>query len=266
MKINQHWLEGDNVTRRDTPNKGGHLDPKYLVFHFTAGRGCQSSVDWLCDPQAKASAHLVVGRDGSIFQLVPFNVVAWHAGKSDWDGLTGLNQYSIGIEMDNAGKLTKVGSKYKTWFGSEVAEDDVIQAKHKNEDDIGFWQAYTEIQIQRANDLALLLVETYHLKDILGHEDIAPHRKNDPGPAFPLADIRAGAFGRADDGEEVYKVTVEGLNIRKGPGVEFDPVAAPLSLGAEVLLLEARDRWSKVDVKGQNDIEGWVSNKFIARV
>lgn len=56
MKINQHRLEGDNVTRRDTPNKGEHLDPKYLVFHFTAGRGCQSSVDWLCGPQAKASA------------------------------------------------------------------------------------------------------------------------------------------------------------------------------------------------------------------
>ena len=266
MRINQHWLEGGNIKRKDTPNKGGSLNPKYLVFHFTAGRGCNSSVDWLCNPQAKASAHLVVCRDGSITQLVPFNGVAWHAGISHWDGLTGLNQYSIGVELDNAGKLIKAGSKFKTWFQTEIAEDDVIQAKHKNEDDIGYWHAYTDIQIQRAQDLALLLVEAYPLKDILGHEDITPGRKNDPGPAFPMADIRAAAFGRSEDNEEVYKVTVEGLNIRKGPGIEFDPVALPLTLGTEVLLLEMRDRWSKVDVKGQNDIEGWVNNKFITHV
>ncbi|MCX7103545.1 MAG: N-acetylmuramoyl-L-alanine amidase [Methylobacter sp.] len=266
MKIDDHLLVADYVSQRQTPNKGNSFDPKYLIFHFTAGRGCKSSVDWLCSPQAKASAHLVVGRDGSITQLAPFNIVAWHAGKSCWNGLTGMNQYSVGIEMDNAGKLTKVGSKYRTWFQAEIAEDDVIQAKHKNESDMGFWHAYTDIQIQRANDLASLLVETYQLKDILGHEDIAPGRKNDPGPAFPLTNIHSGAFGRSDDTDDDYKVTVEGLNIRKGPGVEFDPVAPPLSLGTEILLLETKDRWSKVDVKGPNDIEGWVSNKFITSI
>lgn len=266
MKINNHLLEAGYVTSAQTPNKGGSLDPKYLIFHFTAGRSCQSSVDWLCSPQAKASAHLVVGRDGSITQLLPFNVVAWHAGKSSWNGLTGMNQYSIGIELDNAGKLTKVGNKYRTWFQAEIDENDVIQAKHKNESDSGFWHAYTDIQIQRAHELASLLVETYRLKDILGHDDIAPGRKNDPGPAFPLPNIRALSFGRLDEDEAVYKVTVDGLNIRKGPGVEFDPVAPPLSLGTEALLLETRDRWSKIDVKGPNDLEGWVSNKFLAQV
>lgn len=266
MKINHHLLEAEYVTKTETPNKGGSLDPKYLIIHFTAGQSCQSSVDWLCNPQAKASAHLVVGRDGNITQLAPFNVVAWHAGKSGWNGLTGMNQYSIGIELDNAGKLTKVGNKYRTWFQSEIAEDNVIQARHKNESDIGFWHAYTDIQIQRATELASLLVKTYRLKDILGHEDIAPGRRNDPGPAFPLPNIRSLVFGRSDENEEVYKITVEGLNIRKGPGVEFDPVAQPLSLGTEVFLLETRDRWSKVDVTGPNDIEGWVNNKFITRI
>ncbi|MDD5273611.1 MAG: N-acetylmuramoyl-L-alanine amidase [Methylovulum sp.] len=263
MKINDHLLVDDFVTQHPTPNRGGKLEPKYLVFHFTAGRSCQSSVDWLSNPKAKASAHLVVGRDGKIVQLAPFNVVAWHAGKSSWNGLVGMNNYSIGIEMDNAGKLTKVGSKYRTWFQGEIPENEVVQAKHKHESDMGFWQAYTDIQIERAEELAILLVDTYHLKDILGHEDIAPKRKNDPGPAFPFAHIHTRAFGTQDHDDDVYKVTIDGLNIRKGPGVEFEAVAAALSLGTEVTLLETRGRWSKVDVNAPNDIEGWVNNKFI---
>lgn len=266
MKINQHLLEADFVEHSVTPNKGGLFTPNYLVFHFTAGRSYRSSVDWLRNPEAKASAHLVVGRDGSIAQLLPFNVVAWHAGKSNWNGLTGMNQYAVGIELDNAGKLTKVGGQYRTWFQAAIPESEVIQAKHKNEADIGFWHAYTELQIERANELAALLVSTYRLKDIIGHEDIAPGRKNDPGPAFPLANIRAAAFGRAEHDDDIYKVNVDGLNIRKGPGVEFDTVAQPLALGTEVALLEIRDRWSKVDVQGPNDIEGWVNNKFITAV
>ena len=56
------------------------------------------------------------------------------------------------------------------------------------------------------------------------------------------------------------------LNIRSGPGVEFNTIADPLTLGTRVTLLDARNRWSKVDVDGDNDIEGWVYNKYIGIV
>lgn len=165
--------------------------------------------------------------------------------------------------MDNAGKLTKVGNKYRAWFQAEIPENEVIQAKHKFEQDAAFWHVYTEAQIERALDLATVLVKTYDLKDILGHEDIAPGRKNDPGPAFPLANIRAKVFGRSEEEDEFYEVNVDSLNIRKGPGVEFDLAAPPLPRGTKVALLETRDRWSRVDVQGPNDVEGWVYNKHI---
>lgn len=266
MIIKDHLLESEFVKLKSTPNKGGEFIPKYLVFHFTAGRSCESSVDWLCNPKAKASAHLVVGRDGNIVQLAPFNEITWHAGKSSWHGLIGMNHYSIGIELDNAGKLTKIGSKYKTWFQSEILENNVIQAKHKNETDIGYWHDYTDIQIERAQLLASLLVDHYKLKGVLGHEDIAPGRKNDPGPAFPFEQISAYAFGRMDDEDEVYTVNIDGLNIRKGPGIEFDTVAKPLLAKTEIFVIETHGHWSRVNVRNSNDTEGWVNNKFITSV
>ncbi len=134
MKIRNHRMQG--ITQVETPNRGGSMEPMYLVFHFTGGRSAASSVEWLCDPRAGASAHLVIGRDGTITQLAPFNVVTWHAGTSHWEGLTGLNSHSIGIEMDNAGRLTKVGTTYRAWFQSEYGEDVVVQAKHKFEQDL----------------------------------------------------------------------------------------------------------------------------------
>ncbi len=266
MKIRDHFLEGEGIEQRETPNRDGNIDSRYLVFHFTAGRSALSSIDWLCNPDAKASAHLVLARDGSITQLAPFNIKTWHAGISHWDGLSGLNSHSIGIEMDNAGKLTRVGSTYRAWFQKEYPEDEVIHARHKNEQEPAYWHAYTEMQIERAILLAELLTKEYNLKDVLGHDDIAPKRKNDPGPAFPLSNIRSRILGRKEDHDDIYEVRAEMLNIRSGPGVEFDTIADPLTLGTRVTLLDARNRWSKVDVDGDNDIEGWVYNKYIGIV
>jgi N-acetylmuramoyl-L-alanine amidase len=78
--------------------------------------------------------------------------------------------------------------------------------------------------------------------------------------------IHAKVFGRSADEDKTYEVIVDSLNIRRGPGVEYEPVASPLNRGARLVLLESRDRWSKVDVAGPNDIEGWVCNKFIQAV
>jgi N-acetylmuramoyl-L-alanine amidase len=266
LSIEDDRLVGEDVSFVETPNKGGDLAPHYLVFHYTAGKSAQSSIDWLTNPEAKASAHLILARDGSICQLAPFNVKTWHAGISHWDGLSGLNSYSIGIEMDNAGPLKKVGDKYQAWFGTLYAEDQVIYAKHRLDDEPRWWHAYTEVQIQRALELAELIVRHYNLKDVVGHEDIAPDRKRDPGPAFPLEHVRAMVLGREEEERERYDVTASTLNIRSGPGVEFPSVAEPLKRGTTVVLLEKRDRWSKVELVENGDIEGWVHNQFLEKV
>jgi N-acetylmuramoyl-L-alanine amidase len=187
LRIENHKLVGDQVSHRDTPNRGGAMNPSYLVLHYTAGRSLESSVESLCTrkPQGNASAHVVLGRDGRIVQLAPFNIVTWHAGVSQWAGLVGLNSHSIGIEMDNAGLLKRVGSQYQAWFGKVYPEDEVMLAAHRNGGPVSPWHAYTEVQIERAIELADLLVEHYGLQDVLGHEDIAPGRKDRPRPGFP---------------------------------------------------------------------------------
>jgi N-acetylmuramoyl-L-alanine amidase len=266
LSIEDHRLVGDGVSFVETPNKGGELIPRYLVMHYTAGKNAASSINWLTNPESKASAHIILARDGTITQLAPFNVKTWHAGLSHWDGLSGLNGHSIGIEMDNAGPLKQVGDTYQAWFGTSYAENQVVYAKHKLDDESRWWHTYTEVQIQKALDLAQLLVRQYGLKDVIGHEDIAPDRKRDPGPAFPLENVRASVLGREEEEPERYEVTASTLNIRSGPGVEFPAVAEPLKKGTEVALLEKRDRWHKVELVEDGDIEGWVHNQFLAKI
>ncbi|HEX5372522.1 MAG TPA: N-acetylmuramoyl-L-alanine amidase [Aquabacterium sp.] len=264
----KHRLVGDQVTFRATPNHGGVLKPRYLVMHYTAGRSAASSVESLCTqkPSGNASAHVVLGRDGSIVQLAPFNVVTWHAGVSQWNGLIGLNNHSIGIEMDNAGQLKKVGSQYQAWFGKVYPDDEVLLAEHKHGGGIQPWHTYTEVQIERALELAELLVARYGLEDVLGHEDIARGRKADPGPAFPLASVQSRALGRTQDEPAHFVVTATSLNIRSAPDAAATPVAAPLKKGTELILLEPLDRWSRVEVIGKTDLEGWVSNSYIQEI
>lgn len=198
LLIENHRLVGPNVHHRSTPNVGGALKPQYLVMHYTAGSSAKSSIESLCTkkPQGNASAHIVLARDGTITQLAPFNVVTWHAGVSQWNGIEGLNAHSIGIELDNAGPMNQVGKQFVAWFGKAYPASEVMMAAHKHGGPVRPWHAYTAVQIERCLALAEALVEHYGLKDILGHDDIARGRKQDPGPAFPLASIASRALGR----------------------------------------------------------------------
>ena len=266
MEIHQHALAGNDISHRDTPNKSGEIVPRYLVFHYTAGYSAESSIEHLCRPEARASAHIVVGREGDITQLASFNIKTWHAGISQWNGLNGMNNYSIGIEMDNAGPLNKVGNDYFAWFGKSYPEEQAMYVRHKHEDVKRYWHTFTEIQISKALALAELLVNEYKLEDIIGHDDIARGRKSDPGPAFPLPSIRNKALGRSEDEPPHYLVTASALNVRSGPGVEFETVSAPIKRDTEVILLKAGDRWNRIEVLVDEDIEGWVHNQYIKRI
>lgn len=202
MKIADHRLtedDGSSIQFHESPNRGGPLKPEVLVMHFTAGRSLNSSVSWLSSPVARASAHVVIGEDGRIVQLLPFNVVAWHAGESEWNGRKRVNDFSIGIELSNPGNLKRTGSKWRTWYGDEVENELVTVAPHKSGGPEQGWKIYPTQQLDAAIELGTLLVQTYGLREVVGHEDIAPNRKIDPGPAFPLERYRGLLLGRSDD-------------------------------------------------------------------
>jgi N-acetylmuramoyl-L-alanine amidase len=205
MRIDDHLLkiaDGRPVPNRMSPNHGAHFvagQPDTLVIHFTAGRSADSSVAWLSNPAAKASAHVVIAEDGTITQLVPFNVVAWHAGQSKWKDRESLNRFSLGIELANPGALNRTGSKWRTWYGDPVDDDLVLVAKHKHRDVEQGWKIYSAEQLEAAVQLGSLLVQTYGIREVVGHEDIAPGRKSDPGPAFPMERYRGLLLGRSTD-------------------------------------------------------------------
>jgi len=272
MKINDHRLLNDDDTPvpfSPSPNMGGEIQPEYLVMHFTAGRSAEESIDWLTKEEAKASAHVVIGRDGSISQLVPFDRVAWHAGASSWEGLQGLNKYSLGIELDNAGRLTRQGNGGRAWFGTVYDSSEVIEAVHKDETLSCGWHVYPPEQIEAALSVAGLLIKEYGLKDVVGHEDIAPHRKCDPGPAFPMSSFRSRLMGRTEDQTPMYETTTE-LNIRPAPGVQNDPLpGSPLPIKTQVQVISIQGTWWQVDVVSgtgvSENMEGWVNSRYLTR-
>lgn len=116
-----------------SPHTGKVISPSLLVLHYTAGSSAASTVAWFRNPRSRVSAHLVIGRDGSITQLVPFNHEAWHAGRSSWGSLSGLNRHSIGIELDNAGCLVRSGGKWVSPLTRRSYPDsEVTVATHKH--------------------------------------------------------------------------------------------------------------------------------------
>ncbi|WP_251619740.1 N-acetylmuramoyl-L-alanine amidase [Odoribacter lunatus] len=166
---------------------GRLLRPDTIVLHYTGGADAISSAHHLARPDTDASAHIVIARDGGIIQLLPFNTIAWHAGKSEYEGRTNLNRYSIGIEMDNAGQLHRRGDRFYSWFKREYMPDEVYT--HCENGQATYWHNYTLAQIQSVFAVCKLLLLNYPIQHIVGHSDISS-RKIDPGPAFPMEKFR----------------------------------------------------------------------------
>lgn len=185
MKITpDHWIED---VKRDVITGGGPMKTRRcLVIHFTSGASAKSSIRSMRDKGL--CAHLVIDRDGTIYQCRAFDRTAAHAGKSRWvDPNTGTrygtaNAYAIGIELANAGDDVALA---KRWTKLPL-----VTLKHKNESKAKQWEQYPEAQMATLFELAMVLVDRYKLDDLVGHDDIAPERKNDPGPCLPMAALR----------------------------------------------------------------------------
>lgn len=273
MNITRHHLDREcagHVLVDKTSGKFAQGLPDTIVIHYTAGSTMESAVDTLKDPDVRASAHVVVDKDGSMTQMVPFDHVAWHAGQSAYKDRNGMNRFSIGIEMVNAGRLDKSGHVWRSWFGRIYPEEEVVRARHRNENEPTYWERYTPEQIDAVIQLCKSLKKTYQIQHILGHEEISPGRKIDPGPAFPLDKLRDTLLhGDRSDVDEPKAgepargmVQASALNIRTGPSVNAHTIADPLSRNTEVEIVDEKEGWLQVKVK----ITGWVAAEFVERL
>ena len=139
---------------------------KFLVFHYTGMKNEIEAIKKLTSTKSKVSSHYFVKRNGEILTLVPDLYVAWHAGVSNWKHYKSINKYSIGIEISNPGH----GNRYKN---------------------------FSKKQIHSIIKLTKYLVKKYkiRIKFILGHSDIAPYRKKDPGEKFPWKYLSKNKIG-----------------------------------------------------------------------
>lgn len=137
-----------------------------LVLHYTGMETGAAALERMRDASAKVSAHYMVEEDGEVFRLVEDDKRAWHAGVSEWRGETNLNSASIGIEIVNGGH------------------------------DFGL-PDFPDVQINAVIALSKLLIDKHNISpmNVVGHSDIAPARKQDPGEKFPWSGLAAAGIG-----------------------------------------------------------------------
>ena len=149
-----------DTTLNYSPNfdlkKRKNKEIKFIIFHYTGMKKESDSINKLIEFNSKVSSHYFIKKNGEILTLVPETYIAWHAGVSNWKNFKSLNKYSIGIEISNS------GHDYN-------------------------YTKFTSQQIKSVLKLSKYLIKKYKIKYnfILGHSDIAPERKIDPGEKFP---------------------------------------------------------------------------------
>lgn len=154
------------VVVRKSPNYGlrGPRAVDAIVLHHTGPGRTSGLLTWLCDPASKVSAHYLIGRDGTIYQLVADEMAAWHAGKASLHGDEAVNSRSIGIEL-----------------------------VHSGDNDTPF----PEAQYVALEALLLYLVQRHGVPqaNLVGHRDVAPDRKADPADSFDWERVRRAVYG-----------------------------------------------------------------------
>jgi len=140
---------------------------KFIIFHYTGMKKEAEAIKRLTDIKSGVSSHYLIKNNGEIVILVPDLYVAWHAGVSSWKNFKSLNKYSIGIEISNPGH---------------------------NFD----YKKFSKKQIQSILKLSKILIKNYKIIkiNILGHSDVAPNRKNDPGEKFPWKYLAKFGIGK----------------------------------------------------------------------
>lgn len=259
MKIKNHLL--DAARQGNSPNQGGTITPTVIVLHYTASGGKDGSGDasYLSRASSRASAHVVVGRDGSVDQIVPFNKKAWHAGVSEYKGRANVNDFSIGIEIDNWGWLTNG----KSHSGEVVPEQFRFSGTRSGHSQ---WETYRDVQLQAVEEVIKAICDTYPITDIVGHEDIAPGRKQDPGPALDKfkAQMKEKYMNEKTETATEPKQSAPKETAKDSRTTTADVrLRAYASTSATILTVVAKGR--KVEVLSEDKRTGWAKVKVGAR-
>jgi len=152
---------GIPTTWQGSPNFNDRK-PNFVLIHHTSDDSVDQALRTLANPARRVSAHYLVGRNGTIIQLVDERARAWHAGESKWGADTDLNSASLGIELDNNGR-----------------------------------EPFSDAQIAALLRLLADIKERYHIPaaNFLAHADVAPRRKTDPSRYFPWKTLAERGFG-----------------------------------------------------------------------
>lgn len=223
MKISE--LPSPNFDSRE-----GHA-VDMLVLHYTGMKTAQESLDRMCDPAAKVSAHYMVDEDGTIYQLVKEDCRAWHAGLSSWRGNTNINQRSIGIEIQNPGHE----------FG---------------------YRPFPAAQMKMVAWLCKDIVSRHDIppRNVVAHSDIAPTRKEDPGELFDwqtLARLGIGLWPgevsgvRCQVSDKISSLTPDTCNLQSAALAEYGYDVTDLAAAATAFQRHFRQK----SLTGQWDSE-----------
>ena len=145
-----------NYSPNFNPKKRKASQIKFIIFHYTGMTTESASLNRLTNSQSEVSSHYLIKNNGEVVMMVPDLYIAWHAGKSYWKNFKSLNKNSIGIEISNPGHNLR-------------------------------YKKFSKKQVQSILKISKFLIRKYKIKkkNILGHSDIAPNRKKDPGEKFP---------------------------------------------------------------------------------
>ena len=167
-----------NISPNYSKKKRSFKDIKFIIIHYTGMQSEVAAIKRLKNLKSKVSCHYLINRKGKVIQMVDDTNIAWHAGKSRWKNFVNLNKNSLGIELINKGHQ----------FG---------------------YQAFSDQQIKSLISLCKILKKKFRIKkeNFLGHSDIAPLRKSDPGEKFPWKKLNLHGLGKW------YKKNNRNLNV-----------------------------------------------------
>ena len=171
-----------------SPNFGPRRDgltPQFIVLHYTAMESAAAALERLCDPEPEVSAHYLIAGDGTLYQLVDEAERAWHAGQGSWCGLDDMNSRSIGIELDNRGD-----------------------------------HPFSHPQMCTLEALLSGIMQRWSIAPsaVIGHSDMAPGRKVDPGKHFDWQRLVRLGLAAATRAVDVGEVSVESFRDAAGAG------------------------------------------------
>ena len=188
-RLDADWQPSPNCE----PRRNG-LKPTILLMHYTGMADASAAIRWLCMPDSGVSCHYLVDENGRITQMVHEEMRAWHAGEAVWMGETDINSASIGIEIHNPGH------------------------------DAGY-PDFPQTQMHAVMALSLDILSRHNIphRRILGHSDVAPHRKADPGEKFGWKDLARAGIGHwvspaplsLDDRRDIGEVPETVLHVQK---------------------------------------------------